>query len=72
MNNYCSDDFPGENTDSGYEGGGRKSMDKTVSTFGSKLLELTSVSHNWSSVNDYFIASLTPSQKCPRLKLHHV
>ena len=38
--NYCSDDIPDENTECGYESGGRKSMDKTVNTFGSELLNM--------------------------------
>ena len=39
-NNYCSDDVSDENTDNGYEGGGRKSIDKTVNTFGLELLDV--------------------------------
>ena len=39
-NNYCDNDFPDENSDSESEGGGRKSMDKTVNTFGAELLDI--------------------------------
>ena len=39
-NNYCNNDVPDENSDSESEGGGRKSMDKTVNTFGEELLDM--------------------------------
>ena len=39
-NNYCNNDVPDENSDSESEGGGRKSMDKTVNTFGAELLDV--------------------------------
>ena len=39
-NNYCNNDVHDENSDSESEGGGRKSMDKTVNTFGAELFDM--------------------------------
>ena len=39
-NSYCNNNVPSENLDSESEGGGRKSMDKTVNTFGAELLDM--------------------------------
>ena len=39
-NNYCNNDVTDENSDSESEGGGRKSKDKTVNTFGAELLDM--------------------------------
>ena len=39
-NNYCNYDIPDENSDNKSEGGGWKSLDKAVNTFGAKLLDM--------------------------------